>query len=152
MTVRVTGTKELIASFDRLKQKTGKAVARGTTRAAMLVQGDARRRVMKGPKSGRRYGKHRASAPGQSPANDTGNLARSISVVAAAPAVEAVAYVQARTDYAAALEFGTLRAGRGRGTVIEARPFLRPAMEATRVRAAAIIKEELDKAFDGGSP
>ena len=38
---------------------------------------ETRRLILVGPKTGRMYGTHRASAPGESPANQTGRLAKS---------------------------------------------------------------------------
>ena len=60
---------------------------------------------MHAPKSGRMYGSHQASAPGQAPATETGTLESSITV----EKIDA-ATVSVGTDspYAAALEFGTI--------------------------------------------
>lgn len=73
--------------------------------------------------SGRRYqrGKksHQASAPGETPAIDTGNLVNSIGNKMTGPA-SAEVFVGA--EYGAALEFGTSK--------MAARPSLRPAVDA----------------------
>lgn len=74
---------------------------------------------MSGPKSGRRYGTHIASAPGEAPARDTGYLAASIQAVRIDYAKMWV--VNAGTDYAEGLEFGTPE--------IKPRPFMLPAAE-----------------------
>lgn len=61
-------------------------VFRWVTRLAFLTQRRAVEGIQRGPKSGRIYQKynprrtHRASAPGQYPATDTGRLASSIAV------------------------------------------------------------------------
>lgn len=143
MNVKVLRVGDLTAKFDRLKKGSERAIARGTTKAAFILQKDARKRIMKGPKSGKRYGKHRASAPGEAPANDTGNLARSITVVAARPSPNAQAIVMASTEYAKALEYGTKRAGPARNGEIRPRPFLRPAIEATKDEMNRVIQEEI---------
>lgn len=70
----------------------------------------------------------RASAPGESPAPDTGALRNSI-LYHADHGVHIVGTDQVQ---AAALEFGTNRAGRGRGTTILPRPYFRPALEKAR--------------------
>lgn len=57
------------------------------------------------PKSGVVYAGHQASAPGEAPAIDTGNLVNSIEVLPAAPAG---AVVQTGVEYAPHLEFGTV--------------------------------------------
>lgn len=72
-------------------------------------------------KSGRMYGAHRASAPGESPAVDTGALKNSIAVEMDTP-VRAIVSVGA--EYGLYLELGTRR--------MAARPFLRPAVDAVR--------------------
>lgn len=79
--------------------------------------------IQRGPKSGRTYQRgavtHQASAPGQPPATDTGNLVSSITfdrVTGLRPAYE----VGTDEAYGAALEFGTTR--------LAERPWLRPAV------------------------
>lgn len=73
--------------------------------------------------TGRQYGRHRASAPGEAPAVDTGRLRQSISAVKVGPG-----YWQVGTnlDFAPMLEFGN--------RFIRARPAFRPALDKLRVR------------------
>lgn len=73
------------------------------------------------PKTGNMYGNHQASAPGDMPAMDTGNLANSIMVEFEEPTI---AVVYTNVDYSAHLEFGTMR--------MAPRPFMTPAAEAVR--------------------
>ena len=47
---------------------------------ARITQEEARRAIQTGSRSGRLYGSHRASAPGEAPANLTGDLAASIRI------------------------------------------------------------------------
>lgn len=68
-------------------------------------------------------GLHRASAPGEAPAPDTGALRRSAFVERTATGVR----VGVAMPYGRALEFGTSGAGRFRRTTILPRPFMRPA-------------------------
>ena len=90
----------------------------GLKAIALIAQSDAQRRVLKGPKTGRRYGRHRASAPGEAPANDTGFLAGSMKIeVTQKMQVD----LRALAPYAIHLEYGTVN--------MAARPFLRPAAE-----------------------
>ena len=81
---------------------------------------------LSGPRSGREYrrGKHgtrihRASAPGEPPATDTGNLANSIG---SRMTGRTEGEVTVTAEYAAALELG--------GVHMAARPFLGPAVRA----------------------
>lgn len=73
-------------------------------------------------KSGRIYGTHQASAPGEMPAVDTGTLVGSIAVDAQRGRLWAE--VSAGAEYAAHLEYGTVN--------MAARPFMVPAVEAER--------------------
>lgn len=70
------------------------------------------------PHSGRWYGKHRASAPGEMPAAETGNLVNSIQTD---PDGDATWAVWTGVEYAVHLEYGAPNAN------IAPRPFMRPA-------------------------
>jgi len=76
---------------------------------------------MTGGRSGRVYIRagriHHASAPGEPPAIDTGNLINSIQV----EPTRTGAVVYSTSEYAPHLEFGTVKMG--------ARPFFQPAVE-----------------------
>jgi hypothetical protein len=87
------------------------------------------RHAMMGPKHGKVYQKpgrvHQASAPGEAPAIDLGNLINSLNVEIVS---DLTARVTVGAEYGSPLEFGTVD---GR---VAPRPFLRPA--AAQVRAA----------------
>lgn len=110
--------------------------------------------AMTGPKSGRVYKKsrrrrtgtttakrrtrkHRASAPGEAPAVDTGNLKSSIKKRRVGNMVWEVYVGQEASKYGTALEFGSPRRR------LAPRPFLRPALEAVRKPFIAAIEREL---------
>ncbi len=110
---------------------------------ALYAQSEARKSIVKGPKLGHKYergktkkGKpkfHRASAPGQPPANDTGFLAGAIfaePVKSKKPHEIAVRMV-ARAPYAVRLEFGTSK--------MAPRPFVRPAGDKAAERGKALF-------------
>ncbi len=130
------------ADFDMtaLSEQAMRAVEATMQGAAMLVANDAKRRVQRGPKSGRTYVRrgiaHQASAPGEPPATDTGKLAGSI--VAAASGL--TAYVEARSEYGRWLEYGTRR--------ILPRPFMVPAAEANRERIGELIRSAVASAMN----
>lgn len=94
---------------------------------------------MREPKSGRYYvvsrtGKlHRASAPGESPAIDTGNLVNSFEIK---KINDALFKINVNADYASHLEFGT--------TKMAPRPFLIPAVE----KLKDYFVKELSKLFE----
>lgn len=98
-----------------------RAVAVGLKISAEKVKSDAVKSILNGPKTGRIYKRntitHQASAPGEPPANDTGNLARNITATVVSPN-EAI--VNSGAAYARHLEYGT--------TNIAQRPYMRPAL------------------------
>lgn len=122
------------ADFDvtQLTEQAMRAVEATMKGAAMIVANDAKRRVQRGEKTGRIYVRrgiaHQASAPGQSPATDTGKLVSSI----VADAEGLTAYVEARAIYGKWLEYGTRH--------IKPRPFMVPAFEANRERIGDLIR------------
>lgn len=75
-------------------------------------------------------GLHRASKPGDPPAQDTGALRRSTFIERTERGVR----VGVAMAYGLPLELGTTRAGRNNKTVIVPRPFMRPALAAIRAR------------------
>ena len=75
-------------------------------------------------KSGREYGLHRASAPGEAPADYTGELLDGMKVRMTGPTTAEVSFP--RAYYALFLEYGTAK--------MAARPFLHPSVEAERPR------------------
>lgn len=101
----------------KLEQKYRQALAAGLNDGLSIVEGEAVRLIMEGPKTGRIYKRggvaHQASAPGEAPANDTGRLVNSRTREVIPSALQA--RLTFRTDYAAYLEFGTI--------VMEPRPF-----------------------------
>ena len=74
---------------------------------------------------------HRASAPGEAPATDTGNLVRNIGI--SYDIVKEEATIASRAEYSAALEFGTSR--------ILPRPFMRPAFLKNQREITALLRE-----------
>ncbi len=125
------------------------AIANG----AAAVQAEAVRSIQDGPKSGILYGPtraamhvgmgtaskseskkvHQASAPGEAPAADSGELAGKISV---RPSVDGLsAEVVSAAPYSADLEFGT--------DTIEPRPFMRPALAANADKINADIRDAM---------
>lgn len=103
--------------------------ARSKQRLALAVTDTAeevKRRVeesMQAPKSGRIYGSHQASAPGEAPAIDSRELIESGRIEPTGPFSADVVY---DSPHAAPLELGAPARG------LEPRPFLGPAMEAER--------------------
>lgn len=94
-------------------------VAKSLKRRGIRVQREAIRSVHQAG-TGRQYGRHTASAPGQPPATDTGRLAASIREELRSDSKGLVEVIGSDVIYAKPLERGTRK--------MAPRPFLRPAL------------------------
>jgi hypothetical protein len=115
-------------------------VLNGLRALALIAQGNAQQAVLHGPKTGRIYKRgartHRASAPGEAPANDFGFLAQSLKIdVTQKLTVD----LRALAPYAVHLEYGTRN--------MAARPFLRPAAEKAGQRAGEVFDAYVTEAL-----
>jgi phage gpG-like protein len=142
-TAGLTGTAELqraLREFGINADRELMAIVKGT---AQNVRTHAIKSIQRGTKSGVTYKKtnpnrtHRASAPGEAPATDTGRLAGSIRADIEGKSAE----VSANTEYASPLEFGTQK--------IEPRPFLFPALEKERTAWERRLNGIVEKAAKG---
>jgi HK97 gp10 family phage protein len=137
---KVVGTQKLEAALVRKAKRYEQATSAGLSAWALLVRNEAVKSVQKGPRSGRVYRSgtvtHQASAPGQAPATDTGNLAGSIGWNIEASTLTADVFASAR--YAVHLELGTRH--------IKPRPFLVPALDETADKGLAVFKATLARA------
>jgi hypothetical protein len=131
--------------MDRVKR----AVSAGVEDTAEYVKNDAIRRIIEPPKTGRIYagapyriGKppHQASAPGESPADDSGTLRRSGRTERKGDLSFEVAFGgRGGVDYARELEFGMFQTD----PPLLPRPFLRPAVEEGRKVVKQLITRRL---------
>ncbi len=133
MTVRFTasrGNDRVFGRIEGLEKLTRKGIRQGMARAGQTLIAVASREILKGPKTGRIYirrdsigrrRRHQASAPGETHANLTGTLRRSLSFQKhGATELEfgyGVSSGKSAPDYARFVEFGT--------TKMKARPSLR---------------------------
>ena len=90
---------------------------------------EMKKSIASGAKSGRRYGSHTSSSPGQPPANWTGKLLKSIKVQKS----KGMAFVYVTAKYAEFLEFGTSK--------MRARPFIIPAF----IKTKKMIQDKLKR-------
>jgi HK97 gp10 family phage protein len=102
-------------------------------KAALMVEGRILESIQRDPKTGRVYGKHRASAPGEPPATDKGQLVRSITMSVEDRDGEVVGLIKASAPYAAHLEFGTSK--------MAARPYMQPGLESQRRKIQDMFKK-----------
>jgi len=107
-----------------------------------LIRGEAIRSIQQGAKSGKTYKKynptrtHKASAPGEAPASDTGFLVSNIRVKDQKDFVE----VRSEASYSKFLEYGTSK--------MLARPFMFPASEKSKPKIAEILFQKIKQSLD----
>ena len=122
------GIKNLQNRLENLDKEIKKDVTKAIAGSLIMVENDARLSIMKGPKTGRIYprpgGKtHQASAPGESPANDTGRLVSHINHEIKDSGLSGTVGIHnlSSVPYARRLEFGGKDS---RGIMILPRPYL----------------------------
>lgn len=118
-----------------------KGAMRGVLRAIGYVEAESVRLILNTPKSGKIYRRrgveHQASAPGEPFANDTGRLLNSRTIEPNASDLSASLVF--RTEYAAALEYGTRK--------MEPRPYAMPAAMNKAQAARDAIAQEIQAAL-----
>ncbi len=142
--LEIISTGDVATDLDRRSTEYRVRIQRGLDAAGLGVQNTARRSIMDGPKTGRIYRisktvEHRASAPGEAPANRTGRLVASI--VYQVDRQQLHVDITAGTEYARHLEFGTRK--------MAARPFLIPAIRNNLDRIRLIIRTYLSTPIGG---
>lgn len=131
-----------ISNLDKIVgPKLEKAINDALNATALFAQGYAQKSILRGKKTGYVYKRgnitHRASAPGEPPANDTGFLAQNI---VSSPVDERQHSVEIRSNapYSIHLEYGTMN--------MAARPFLRPAGWQAGVQGEKYMRQFIDAA------
>lgn len=123
-TVKVEGLERIEKASKEVQAEIMKELQKGLLASALKVERDAKEAIRKGPKTGRVYKRrtvtHRASAPGEAPASDTGRLINSITSYVNKIAGLSAFVVAGRgvVKYARMLEYGT--------TKMSPRPFMQP--------------------------
>ena len=121
--IEINGLKEVQDAIRAYQGDISKQLGLIVNAAALEAISDVRRAIQGPPKTGREYPRgrdkiHRASAPGQAPATDTGTLVSSIYNEDRGRNAKAIG---SRLPYAFYLEFGTFK--------MDARPSWIPAVE-----------------------
>ena len=120
--INVKNLKKVMSQLGRLNKELEQPFQEVVKGGGQLIRAEAVKSIQSGAKSGIVYEKynprrsHRASAPGQAPASDTGNLVSKIRVKQKNPNTT---IVESGADYSAFLEYGTSK--------MQPRPFLFPA-------------------------
>ena len=123
----VKNLKKVLSQLDKLENDMEVPFQEIVKGGGQLIRTEAIKSIQTGAKSGVMYQKynprreHRASAPGQAPASDTGNL---VSKIIVKQKTKNVVNVESNADYSAFLEYGTSK--------MEARPFMLPAFEKSK--------------------
>ena len=123
----VKNLKKVLSQLDKLEKDMEVPFQEIVKGGGQLIRTEAIKSIQTGAKSGVMYQKynprreHRASAPGQSPASDTGNLVNKIIVRQKSSDVVSV---ESNANYSAFLEYGTSK--------MQPRPFMLPAFEKSK--------------------
>ena len=138
-TIKIKGLEPTLKNLRLLQNGLDKELTNVLRGGGQLIRGEAIRSIQTGPKSARTYEKynprrtHKASAPGQAPASDTGNLVSQIMSVADGKNT----LVESRAEYSKFLEFGTSK--------MLPRPFLFPASEKSTKKIVQVLIQKLNK-------
>ena len=140
ISLSVSNVKELQAAIKAIGGKAEANVGKAIEATALGINRDVKDAIQRGDKTGRVYQRrnitHRASAPGEAPATDTGTLVSSIYYE---PQSGLLSMIGSRLAYAYYLEFGTMR--------IAPRPSWMPAVEANREKFNRLVEEGLRRAM-----
>ena len=126
-TIKVTNLKKVLSQLNRLGKDMEVPFQEIVKGGGQLIRGEAIKSIQTGAKSGVMYQmynprrEHRASAPGQAPASDTGNL---VSKIIVKQKSKNITNVESNADYSAYLEYGTSK--------MQPRPFMLPAFEKSK--------------------
>lgn len=136
--IETEGLTEILDGLVRMPDAVRDELMVGLTVSAGVVASKAKALIQSGGRSGAVYPYGQASAPGEAPANVTGDLANSIKVGKGRYFLQMEVY----TQHPAALifEYGSKR--------IASRPFIRPAVDASRQQLQAIMAEAAQRGVE----
>ena len=125
--LKVSNIKKVLSQLKNLDKQLEPDFQEIVKGGGQLIRAEAVKSIQSGAKSGIMYQKynprreHRASAPGQAPASDTGNL---VSKIIVKQKTKNIVNVESNADYSAFLEYGTSK--------MDPRPFMLPAFEKSK--------------------
>ena len=110
ISIRVEGLADVLSALSKMGLNAQAEIGNAVQAQALTMVSNVKRSIQRGPKTGRVYMrgnvKHRASAPYEAPATDTGTLVSSIYYTQDGPYS---ATIGSRLAYAYHLEYGTFR-------------------------------------------
>ena len=127
VTLTVKNLKKVMSQLKQLNKQLEPDFQEIVKGGGQLIRGEAVKSIQQGSKSGVVYEKynprrsHRASAPGEAPASDTGNL---VSKIIVKQKTKDITNVESNANYSAFLEYGTSK--------MQPRPFMLPAFEKSK--------------------
>ena len=127
VTLTVKNLKKVMGQLKQLNKQLEPDFQEIVKGGGQLIRGEAVKSIQQGSKSGIVYEKynprrtHRASAPGEAPASDTGNL---VSKIMVKQKTKNITNVESNANYSAFLEYGTSK--------MQPRPFMLPAFEKSK--------------------
>ncbi len=132
---------DTIRKLDKITSEAKKEISAALWLGGKKIEENSKISIQRETKTGRIYKRgqveHRASAPGEAPANDTGALVRSFNLSSSADKmIVQIKSGGGQVEYAKFLEFGTNK--------MEERPFMKPALEKSR----KYISERMEKAIN----
>ena len=139
ISIKVSGLEKALEVLRKAETELQEPIKDTLKGGAQLIRGEAIKSIQSGSKTGRTYKRynptrtHRASAPGEAPASDTGNLVSNIMVQEKGDSIE----VQSNAEYSKFLEYATSK--------MEARPFLFPAYEMSREKIVQAIFKKVSQ-------
>lgn len=101
-------TQRVVKHLDNVSIRIMRQVRAAAKSSAIRIENNARQDILMGTKTGRWYGSHQASAPGESPANWTGLLVETINRKPV-DGYQLLWEIGANAEYAGYLEEGTRR-------------------------------------------
>src|SRR5262249_49879155 len=142
--VQIEGLDKLAQASSEIKQAVANEVEKGLFASAQKVRTEAITSIQNGQKSGRLYKRrtviHRASAPGEAPATDTGRLANSITAYNGGNGEAFTVAGRGTALYAPLLEFGTSK--------MAPRPFMVPALEKSKAWIVARLQDAVRRGLN----
>ena len=142
MTFKFSGIQDATKALEKVKEDLENNMQEILLGGGQLIRGEAIRSIQTGAKSGKTYKRynptrtHKASAPGEAPASDTGFLVSNIRV----KEQKDVVVVSSEASYSKFLEYGTSK--------MLARPFLFPAFEKSKPKIAEVIFRKIKQSLD----
>ena len=142
MTFKFSGIQDATKALEKVKEDLENNMQEILLGGGQLIRGEAIRSIQSGAKSGKTYKRynptrtHKASAPGEAPASDTGFLVSNIRVKEEKDVVQ----VRSEASYSKFLEYGTSK--------MLARPFLFPAFEKSKPKIAEVIFRKIKQSLD----